>query len=80
MFRISRKHPHIEELDFRRLVFLKKVINGDDPVENDPVLHSDSDSTKSCMFRVSLTLARLNNVNRSLAGSLVGNCQHDFHN
>ena len=39
LFWISCKDSHVNEINFSRLVFINKVINGNVAVVNDPVLH-----------------------------------------
>ena len=49
LFWISCKDSHVNEINFSRLVFVKKVINGNIAVVNDPVLHTLClDTTDSC--------------------------------
>ena len=47
LFWISCKDSHVNEINFSRLVFVKKVINGNVAVVNDPVLHICA-TTDSC--------------------------------
>ena len=49
LFWISCKDSHVNKINFSRLVFVKKVINGNIAVVNDPVLHTLClDTTDSC--------------------------------